>query len=412
MKRPHYAWIICLTCALALSATMGLGVNVFTVYQPEILAVNQFTNAQISWITTTRSLFILASMLTVNQLSGRIGLRLVMALGVSLVGISCLLFSVADRFWFYCFAAALTGIGYCYGGMVPITVLVGHWFRTRRSLALGIAAAGSGVSTILAPSLITRVIERQGMCASFRWEGMIILFIAILVCLLLRDAPADLAMEPYSGGTRSTSAPTQATRPRPPALSRGQILALYFAVFLTGGPGGPGFAHLSLLYTTSGYDNAEAALFVSYLGAVLCVSKVLCGQVYDRVGGKRGNYYGFGTFILGLSLLCLAPLGGPLLPYLSVTMFGIGLPVTAMLPAVWAGDLYPPESYESTVRTINVIYTVGVFLVGPIPGILADWTGSYVPAYALFALCTLASMVIAQSIYRKQGVGRIPTGRS
>lgn len=53
--RPHYAWIICLGGALSLFAVMGMGINVFSVYQPYIIQLNGFSNAQGSWITTTRS---------------------------------------------------------------------------------------------------------------------------------------------------------------------------------------------------------------------------------------------------------------------------------------------------------------------------------------------------------------------
>ena len=45
-------WVVCLGCGLSLFTVMGLGVNVFTVYQPHLLLVHGFTNAQGSWITT------------------------------------------------------------------------------------------------------------------------------------------------------------------------------------------------------------------------------------------------------------------------------------------------------------------------------------------------------------------------
>ena len=89
MRNPHYAWFVCLGGALSLFTVMGLGVNIFSIYQPEIIALNGFTNAQGSWITTTRSLFILGTLLVVNQLCARLGLRLVMTLGMLFVGLSC-----------------------------------------------------------------------------------------------------------------------------------------------------------------------------------------------------------------------------------------------------------------------------------------------------------------------------------
>ena len=46
LRRPHYAWIICLGGALSLFAVMGMGINVFSVYQPYIIQLNGFSNAQ------------------------------------------------------------------------------------------------------------------------------------------------------------------------------------------------------------------------------------------------------------------------------------------------------------------------------------------------------------------------------
>ena len=409
MHRPHYAWFVCLGGALALFVSVGLGVNVFTIYQPEILRVNDFTNAQGSWITTTRSLFILAALLTVNQLCARLGLRLVMTLGMALLALSCLCFGLADSFPMYCAAAALTGLGYCYGGMVPLSLAIGHWFRDRRSLALGLASAGSGVSTILAPAPITWAIRHWGLDAAFLCQGACILVLGAAVWLLVRDSPEQLGLEPYHLG--GAQAPAPAPRPAPagmtPLLQGGVLLA----ALLLGGPGGPGFSHLTVLYTTAGYSSSMVAALMSYTGLVICLGKIICGQIYDRAGGRLGNRYIFGTFLAGLLLCCLAPVGGAALPFLAVTLFSLGLPASAVSPSVWAADLFGDAGYETAVRSITVAYTVGMLLLGPVPGLLADRFGSYVPAYALFALCLAAAALLLQGIYRRLGAGRRPAPR-
>lgn len=401
-RRPHYAWMVCLGGALSLFSTVGLGVNVFTIYQPEIIALRDFTNAQGSWITTTRSLFILAALLTVNLLCRRLGLRLVMGLGTALVGLSCVAFAFARSFPSYCLAAALTGLGYCYGGMVPLSLAVGAWFRDRRNLALGLAAAGSGVSTIFAPLLITRTIHSQGLRAAFLWEGGVILLVALAVLALVRDDPAKMGMAPYQSGSADRRGPD--TRPDPRPLSRAQWAALLFAALLVGGPGGPGFSHLTVLYTSEGYDPVAVAGLMSYAGVAICVGKVICGQVYDRVGGRRGNYYAFGAVSLCMLLCCLAPVGTMVLPALAITALGLGLPVSAVSPTVWAADLTTAEGYAGAVRSINIAYTVGVLVFGPTPGILADRLGSYVPAYGLFALCSAAALLLVQRSYTRAGL--------
>lgn len=393
-NRPHRAWLICLGGALAMFAVMGLGVNVFSIYQPEIIRLNGFTDAQGSWITTTRSLFILATLLCVNQLCARFGLRRVMSAGVLLVGLSCLCFAFADRFLLYCAAAALTGVGYCLAGMVPVSLAVGRWFQDRQGLALGLASAGSGVSTVFAPVLLTGVLKEQGMTAAFLWEGAVIFLCAALVWRLMGDTPGEEG--PYR---RPGAAPVQPpARRRGAGLSREQWGLLLLAALFVGATGGPGFSHLTMLYTSSGYSSLFVAGLLSYLGAMISLGKIICGQVYDRLGGRGGNRFAFGTLLLALALCALAPVGGALLPVLAITAFGLGLSITAVSPARWAGDLC--AGYESGVRTITLAYTAGMLVFGPLPGLLADWLGGYVPAYAAFFALLLAAYLIVQGLYR------------
>ena len=78
------------------------------------------------------------------------------------------------------------------------------------------------------------------------------------------------------------------------------------------------------------------------------------------------------------------------------------------LPAVWAKDLAAPADYAKTVRAITTAYTAGMLVMGPIPGILADRFGSYIPAYLFFALCQLVLTLIIQGIYFKLDLGKRP----
>lgn len=398
-NRPHYAWLVCLGGALALFAVMGLGVNVFSVYQPEIIRLNGFTDAQGSWITTTRSLFILGALLCVNQLCARFGLRRIMTAGVVFVGLSCLCFAYAGSFPMYCTAAALTGVGYCWAGMVPISLAIARWFQDRRGLALGLASAGSGVSTVIAPVLLTRTMAHWGMRTAFLCEGAVIFLCAALVWHLVRDAPGDMGLTSYSlsGAQQPERAALQKSDR---GLSSGQWALLLLAALLVGATGGPGFSHLTMLYTSSGYDSLFVAGLLSYLGAMISLGKILCGQVYDRLGGRGGNRFAFGTLLLSLALCCLAPVGGVLLPILAITAFGLGMSITAVSPARWAADLC--ADYESAVRTITLAFTAGMLVFGPLPGLLAGWLGGYVPAYAAFLVLMLAAFLIVQGLYRRR----------
>ena len=405
MHKPHYAWFICLGAALSLCVVMGLGVNIFTIYQPEIIALNDFTNAQGSWITTTRSLFILGTLLVVNQLCAKLGLRLVMTLGMLMVGLSCFSFGMSTTFPMYCFSAALTGVGYCMGGMVPLSLIISNWFDSRRGLALGLASAGSGVVTIFAPAIITRLIQDFSLKTAFFCEGAFILFMAATAWFLLRSVPADKGLSPYRiPGDCAPAAPVHSGQ----GHGKLPITLLLAACFLLGGPLGPAFSHLTVLFTTEGYDAMVVAGLISYMGLAISVSKIICGQMYDRLGGRLSNTWVLGGYLAGHLLCCLAFTQSTALAYLAITVFAFGISVSAVSPAVWARDLAAPADYAKTVRAITTAYTAGMLVMGPIPGILADRFGSYIPAYLFFALCQLVLTLIIQGIYFKLDLGKRP----
>lgn len=405
MHKPHYAWLVCLGAALSLFVVMGLGVNTFTIYHPQILTLNGFSNAQGSWITTTRSLFILATLLVVNQLCAKFGLRLVMTLGMFFVGLSCFCFGLSTTFPMYCLSAALTGVGYCFGGMVPLALVISNWFDSRRGFALGLASAGSGVSTIFAPAIVTALIRSSGLRTAFFAEGAVILGLTAVSWLLLRDTPAHMGLEPYRLAGDSAPATTVSSSK---GYGRGPILVLLLAAFLLGGPVGPAFAHLTVLFTSEGFSAETVASIMSYGGLAVFLSKIICGQLNDRLGGLLSNYIILGVYLIGLLLCCLAGTGSLPLAYLAMTAFAFGISVTGPSPAVWAKDLASGADYAKTVRAITTAYTFGMLVFGPIPGIMADRFGSYVPSYLLFAAFQLVLTALIQMVYHKLGVGKRP----
>ena len=398
------AWLACLGCSAALFVVMGLGVNAFTVYQPYLLELQHFTNAQGSWITTVRSLFGMLSMATADTLCRRLGLRRVIAAGLGCFVLSYGLFGAAQSFPACCFAAVFSGLAYGYGGMVPLTLVISRWFRDKRGFALGLMAASSGISTIVAPPLLTRAIEGAGLRLSFWGEGLFSLILALLAVLLIRDSPEELGLQPYSTGESPVQGKTIPVRQKDftPVLWWAAVAAAFF----TGGPCGPGFSHLTVLYTAEGYDSGTVALMISCFGVVLMLSKVLYGSISDALGSRTANFFTFGTGIAGFALCCLAPLGSMPLNWVGLVCTALGMPLSSVSLSVWAGELSGGGDYDRLVKWLSTSYMVGALVTGPVPGVLADRFGSYVPAYALFAGCLVCSMILIQGVYVKLGVGK------
>ena len=140
MKRIHYGWFVCAGCALLLFCTSGLSVNAFTVYQPYILVKNAFTNTQSSAIITVRSLFSFVAMFFTGRYYKTFSLRIGIAISGILTVLGFILFGMASGFAVYCAAAALIGLGYGFGTMIPVAIVLDHWFVQKRTFAIGICS--------------------------------------------------------------------------------------------------------------------------------------------------------------------------------------------------------------------------------------------------------------------------------
>lgn len=404
--RVHYAWVICLAGTLMLFTSIGLGVNVFSAFQPHLMAYADLTNTQGSFIITVRSFFLLIGMTTANTLVDRLGIRRGGTLALIMVALSSFLFGAARQFPLYCLAAALVGLSYSWAGMIPASLLISRWFHDRRALALGIVSAGTGFATIVAPVPFTALIERFSLRVSFWTEAAIVLVLALLYFVLARNTPEELGMSPYRlAGLEDTPAQPKAA---PSGLTRPRWYAVLVAAFCVGAATSLGISNTGVLYSTAGYDADVVARLISVMGLCMMVGKVIYGQVADRVGGRLSNYLIYALILAGFVLCCMADTGSVPLAYAAMVLAGLGMPVSTVALPVWARDLRGDEGYARGLKWIQSLYGLGIFLVGPLPGALADRTGSYVPTYAIFLGMLALSLVLVGYVYARTQAGGRP----
>ena len=404
--RVHYAWVICLAGTLMLFTSIGLGVNVFSAFQPHLMAYAGLTNTQGSFIITVRSFFLLLGMTTANTLVDRLGIRGGGTLALVMVALSSFLFGAVRQFPLYCVAAALVGLSYSWAGMIPASLLISRWFHDRQALALGIVSAGTGFATIVAPVPFTMLIEKFSLRVSFWTEAGIVLVFALLYFLLARNTPEEKGMSPYRlAGLENTPA-----RPRqaPQGLTRPRWYAVLVASFCVGAATSLGISNTGVLYSTAGYDSAVVAQLISVMGLCMMVGKVAYGQVADRVGGRLSNYLIYALVLAGFALCCLADAGSVPLAYAAMIIAGLGMPVSTVALPIWARDLRGDEGYAQGLKWIQSMYGLGIFVIGPVPGALADVTGGYVPTYAIFLGMLALSLVLVGYVYARTQAGGRP----
>lgn len=402
-SRWHYGWAVCAGCALLLFCTSGLAVNAFTIYQPYILTQNGFTNAQSSLIVTVRSLFGFAAMLLTGIYYRKLSLRAGMGLAGMLIAAGFFLFGAARSYVTYLLAAAVVGLGYGFGTMIPVSIAMERWFIEKRTMAVGLCSAVTGLSTLGIPTLLTWMIERNGLAAAFRMEGAAIAVLILISFLLIRSRPQDMGMTPYGNWDRVETVEL-ARHGR--SLVRKDWMLLVPMLLCTGAFTSVGYSHITVLAQGEGVPAHTIALAVTISGVTLMVSKFLYGVIEEKMSAYRTNWIFGGLLTAGLVLCCV--FGGRTgMLFLAMVVYGLGLPLGTVAMTAWAGDLASPEKYDETIRRFQVGYSAGGLVFSTLPGILADrFGGSYVPAYIFFTGCAVFTVFAIQRVYRRAGASK------
>lgn len=401
MKRIHYGWLVCLGCALLLFCTSGLCVNAFTIYQPYILSQNHFTNAQTSSIITVRSLFAFGAMFLSGHYYRRLSLRTGMSLAGMLTALGFCLFGLARTYFLYCLAAAIIGLAYGLGTMIPIAIVLEHWFIQKRTLAVSLCSAITGISTLGFPSLLTWLIETYSLQTTFLAEGCFIAVLSGITWLLVRDHPREKNMTAYGAGSLAEAAkPLQRNR----SMDRKAWILLIPMLLLIGAMTNVGYSHLAVLSTSQGFGSHITALAITVSGIMMTLGKCIFGWVSEKLGIYTANWIFGGILTAGMILCCITG-SNPVLLFAAMCAYGTGLAMTTVGLTAWAGELSSPDQYDNTVRRFQMGYAAGSMLFSTLPGILADlFGGSYVPAYLFFTLCTLYVIFAIQWSLRKAAI--------
>lgn len=398
MPKLHRAWLVCAGATLLMFISTGMVVNSLTVYLPYILSEYGLTNAQGSLINTIRCLSSLASMFFVERYYNKVGLRMGTVLAMALCVLAYVLYGLAHSFPGFCLGAVAAGVGCSLGGIVAATIAVDTWFSGSRGTAMGICTAGSGLAMVVLPPVLTKILEVSGVSAAFLAEAAMMAVLSVFVLLIFRkDSPAAAGLSPYG-----EAAGEKIQEHSGAGLPHGYFLALLVAMAFVGSVGGPGFNHLPVFYTSAGYDSMTVAFGMSLIGFVLVVGKCLYGVITDHIGGYRANYLFLGLLVLGF-VLCCAASGQSWMLYAAQTCLGAGMCVCTVGLPVWAGDLADPAGHARTVQRFQTAYSIGALLFSPVPGMVADRWGSYLPSYVIFTIQAAAILVILQLAYGKAG---------
>ena len=131
----------------------------------------------------------------VGYLVDRIGPRLLLLVGVFMVGAGFILLSRIEAAWHLYVVAVIIAIGLGGTGGPVAMAAVAHWFRKKRGRALALMTVGGGSSGIM-------VVALASLIAAFGWRTALLIMgltqwaVCIPLALAVRNRPQDLGLLP------------------------------------------------------------------------------------------------------------------------------------------------------------------------------------------------------------------------
>ncbi len=346
-----------------------------------------------------------------GSLLDRYGPGRVMPVGGILLAAGLVATSRLTELWeFYVYFGVVVGFALSLTGWVSGIAVVSRWFSSRQGVAIGIAAAGIGLGTVVMAPFSQYLISTAGWRTAYLVMAGVALFgIVPQAALLQIGRPEELGMKP-DGGSGSRGAIAHAPTRRVQVLDTGwanrdwsvgtavrtgRFWLLTGALTLATIAQQMAFVHQAAYLVDGGYDRMLVAFAVGLIGFLSMFAKIGLGALGDRIGRERCYTLTAVFALLSLFFLVMtrfAPSTWMVLLYAVAMTVGYAGTVTNLAPA--SSDLFAGRAFGSIYGAICVGQGMGGAIGAWMAGFIFDLTGSYMAAFAVAVACILISIVL------------------
>jgi MFS family permease len=404
-----HGWLMVATCFV----TLGLAVGVPYYNLPFFFDYFQRT---FHWGLKEITLgFPIAAIFTIwiaPLLVPRFSQRKLIVLGTGLTALSFFGFGLmTGSVWVYFAFYFLYAAGYMFSGPIPHQILVSHWFRRKRGLAMGLMYVGVGLFGALGSIFVNRMTGRFGFQTALFGIGVLLLLTWPLAILVLRDKPADYGEFP--DGDAGPSEEQQRTPHTYGHLFRNAAFwLLVLGSICSIGAIGSITQHMKLVFRDSGFRD-QLALNAAWTRASTII---LCSSIGGRIGiGYLADVFPkkivmtVTYFIVAATILLLLAVkpGHPAYLYGFALLFGFAMGADYMLIPLMAAEQFGVNTLARAMAVILPANTIGQTWLPFFVSALRERFGNYVaPMAVVFAMAMAGALAIALIPREGQRAGR------
>ena len=378
MQLSRYSIVFLCT---AVATITSIGMSTFSLFLPPIEKEFGLSRSMVTLPYMVAMLGWAAGALTFGKLADDRGSRLVVLIGIALMGTGFAGMGLSQNLW-----QLSLSYGVCVGmamgacSLVIMSLLVSKHFASNRGLAVAVIQTAPPMSPLLFAPIIYFLIR------SYDWRTAALLVSALL--FLIAWPLAWIGARDPEGSLLNRSARVGWSACLP--YLRTRSMRLLFAVRFSCGVAFFQIAHLVALTMSKGFDAATGAKAVSVFGAGAVVSALLFGWLSDRYGRPRilGLSYltrGVGTLLMALDI-------SNAYVYYAVVALAIGPTFgTVAVGNVLFYELVGPRMAGMVLGMSFIVHQIGSAAGPMLASITYDRTGSYDGFLVVMSLVLLAS---------------------
>jgi MFS family permease len=391
--RIYYGWVIVGVALITLGLTWGIGLFSFTLWaeplaqtfgasRGEVMSANMLVNFGIGLLSPFAGFAL-----------DKRPIRALMVAGVGVLALGLLLVSVAGAMWqISALYGFLIAAGLVLTGPIAGQTLAVKWFRRRRGLAIGLVAVGAPLGGVAVPPLAGALLDLYGWRMAYQLLTLLMIAVAPLIWLLVRNAPEDKGVVPEAPATGADGLPATEEK----AWSTAEIIrdrtfwgaaAVFIGVLLAFNGY---FFNLGPIVADLGGTTAQAALVVSLGSLMAVVGTISAGAIADRIDHRLLLTFIVLSMAAGFGVLSTGPGYGVLI----ATNMVMGVTVAGVLPLVSAllAARFGATNFSRALGLISPVMTIagaGAFVAGS----ARDLLGSYDAVFLVLLVALLPSFV-------------------
>jgi len=408
-KKLHYGWIIIFMGLVTTVAAHGFGRMAYTILLPAMKDGLHFDYTQLGLLGTANFIGYLSMAIIGGFLAARFGTRTIISLALVLMGITMILTGLAQSFGYAFAMRLLTGLGNG-AAYVPAMALGSAWFAVKkRGFATGIVSGGIGLGTFLSGIIVPFLLTSYGADGwRYSWYilGTIVIVIAIMVSLFLRNQPEDKGLLPV-GQEEKKKDQTSSLKDKVSSLDWKKVYRMKGMWYLGIVYFFYGLSYIiymvffaAYLVKEMGHTEAWAGGLWATVGGLSIFCGVIWGSISDRIG--RGKGAALAYLVLGTSYIVYALLKFDAGFYLSAFLFGLTAWSIPTIMAAAAGDFVGPKLAPAGLGFITLFFGIGQSLGPVLGGYLADVSASFTLPFLIAGGISFAGMIF--SFYLKKPI--------